>query len=145
MIYIIIILHRSMFFPYNDKLVRCHPIGFSFDDDATVIQMLRCGNSFKKYKWKCSECDVRYYARTGSVLNIAIRIQYWLLHSAICLDDAKLMQSPLSVDIGRDILVRTFHCSFQGPFVRRCFTVYHTPIFSPWSLKLWLNHLEQQQ
>ncbi len=53
-------MDQAMFFPYDARLLRCHPGGFGYQGDRDVFLVLRCTDLWSLYKWKCTECESIY-------------------------------------------------------------------------------------
>jgi hypothetical protein len=51
-----------MFFPYDARLLRCHPVGHLYRGNTEAFHGLLCSNWRIKCEWKCSECDNEYNA-----------------------------------------------------------------------------------
>jgi hypothetical protein len=51
----------GMFFPYDDRLLRCHPAGYAYFDTPELFPTIRCKDWRMKCKWKCTECNETYF------------------------------------------------------------------------------------
>ncbi len=83
------------FFPYDARLLRCHPSRHTFVTGQESHNDIRCANQSKKFKWMCVVCGIHYDALTGkTTLQVFFRQQ--LRINATKVVDVKSMQNVLA-------------------------------------------------